>query len=390
MTESTSKACEYTILGFVTGKQQHKRLKTIAGGLIILILVVMTNMQSMLSVRGGSQGMVTLDIKGVPEQLSLLTDHNTESIMVQRHLAVDTKLLLGIFSTDTPESAERRQMIRDTYLTVNRSDKLRDPRVCSLLEYENKGMHKYENCIVLYVFVIGGIPVDYDRSGNIPTEHIFGAERDMTIDHSKELHTMMKEDDVVYLNIKENENSGKTSTFFKWASKRNHRCENRKSACVHYIAKVDDDTMIYMPALFDKIVYTLPPHPYNTRIYGGKKTDFYECGMSEYCKSAVPHGYMKGSFYFLSTDLARDVTYYNYPQKYAKEKEDFDMGRWVFSNVQRTKMPVSMIASGSSVLAWLPQPITDKDEWTRLWHGYEHDGIPYICAEGYGDPDYPC
>jgi hypothetical protein len=52
------------------------------------------------------------------------------------------------------------------------------------------------------------------------------------------------EDDVVYLNIKENQMDGNMTTFFRYAS---------EFAQFDYIAKVDDDTLFFPANLLDAI-----------------------------------------------------------------------------------------------------------------------------------------
>lgn len=371
---------EHILFGYVRGKHRRTLLMTMVYGLLLIIVASFYFRESRSSFRSTSNNnMVAFNIEGN----GMARRTYDYSGMTKRHRDDVPKFVLGIFSTNTPKGAKRRQLIRDTYLTVNRVDNLRDPRICSLLLYEKEGM-KNDDCVILYVFVMGGIlddnnsPDDMNNNNNersILTDH-FQTNQNMILEKEEE------EGDVIYLNIKENKHEGKTPTFFKWAAHRNGPCQNPRLVCAHYVAKAEDDTMIYMPAFLDKIVYQLPPIPYNNRIYGGKKTDWYECGMTDYCKSAISQGYMKGALYFLSPDLARDITGDNNddgePRKFYKQKEDFDMGIWIFKNVKKTLTSVTMVTTGLNDFIWVPHPVTDHKEWTKLWNTYEDGGVPYI------------
>lgn len=356
-------------------------VKVIVGCVAILVLMVFTRTEDMLSAHSSSSGMSTLSLKA----------DITHSPLFRREISVSDarpynyngatkdvpKIVMGIFSTTSSDSFEQRQLIRDTYLTVNRSDSLRDRRVCSLLSYESAGMSD-DNCVVLYVFVVAA---HHEGNADKPMDH-HKTDRDILATRiSNDDADKIKSDqehDVVYLNIRENEHNGKTTTFFKWVSTRNHACSNPELVCPHYIAKVDQYTMLFMPSIFRDIVYQLPPPPYNTRIYGGKKTDWYECGMTEYCASSVPQGYMTTMFFYLSTDLAKAVTADNIKHDFVKQRDDFDMARFVVRNIQATKQSITMVSSGTTVNSWFPQPVLGKEQWLRIWSAYEREGVAYV------------
>jgi len=281
----------------------------------------------------------------------------------------DTIMLLGIFSTmlEPKKEAEKRQMIRDTYLSYNN-----DSRVCSLQDYmrlTKKG--SANNCKVLYTFVIGGL-----EGG--PTDH-YHSKAPLTINPVKFKNT--SEDDVTYLNIKENLHEGKSTTWLKYCA------SVSRVYGIDYSAKVDQDTMLNMPHLVDFIITDLPPYPYNVRIFGGN----FICNPSLKSRGLM---YPSGQFYYLSSDMAEFVSSDEIDRKENRKfkgrvypdilpvgkNADVDIGKYVFSH----PYPVKFVQMSHRVL--YTHRIKGVQEWMKLWK--EVEGLPPVTrAIGYNWPE---
>jgi hypothetical protein len=181
------------------------------------------------------------------------------------------------------KDVERRQVIRQTYLSFYK-DSTTPQRICSLSKY-TKG------CQLAYAFFVGGNPQG-------PTELLEpNASFPMTV------HTPSKaEDDMIYLNIKENQMDGKMTTWFKYAS---------EFSDFDYIAKVDDDTMVFTPNFLEYMQEKLPRIP--SRVYGGFTMDRNSCDPKEKSDHPCPlplvgEVYMSGELSFMSRDLALYIT----------------------------------------------------------------------------------
>jgi hypothetical protein len=178
-----------------------------------------------------------------------------------------TKFLWGIMSTNREEDKRRRDLIRHSYLSYYKNDSQTPHRICSLTDYEAGRIQQIESCEIIYTFVIGGA-----TDKNAPTDLVdYGDNsRPLTLDRP----VTSQEDDVIYLNIKENGKEGKAQTYFKWAST---LVQNGKLQ-VDYIAKVDSDTMLFPSRWFSFVEGSLFPHPFNRRVYGGMLMDRLACG----------------------------------------------------------------------------------------------------------------
>lgn len=225
-----------------------------------------------------------------------------------------TTVLLGIFSTTGEKYAQRRRYIRDTYLAYD------DPRICKLKEYKRQMLEEPDNvvCQVPYTFVIGAGGKDR------PTDH--DDEESLTLSKDQ-FGRKCLEEDITYLNIKENMENGKSPTWFKFGA------SISESYDIDYIAKIDDDSVLSPELMFQFIADELPPMPYNRRIYGGT-------GWASKAKNVL---YAAGQFYFMSSDLANYVG----NQLTAKDRlemqhsyratEDADMGVFIFSHPRPVK-----------------------------------------------------
>ena len=249
-------------------------------------------------------------------------------------ISTNTTMLVGIFTMISDKDADQRQLIRDTYIQQNEDS----GRVCHLKKYLKTGADS--GCTLIYAFVAGG-----RQDG--PMMHIDDS-MPIALEHS--LMPMYRdidpEDDVVYLNIKENMEDGKSLTWFKYAA------SIAEEHGIHYIAKTDSDSYLNLEELLRVTSYDLPATPSNRRIYGGRP-------WPDYFGESV---YMAGQFYFVSSDLAHYVTNLMDPfdrEKMTSRVEDLDFGKYVMSHHR----PIKLITFHSN-LFW-KHPLKTRDEWLK-------------------------
>lgn len=236
------------------------------------------------------------------------------------------RILLGIFSMGDDKGRERRDLIRNTYLSFSTfleennitSIPLRYSRICSLHDYWHKTIPQPEQCQVLYTFVLGAVG-KHDNSA--PVEYLISIPgRPMTVDYSD---VPNGEADTTYLNIRENMDFGKTNTWFHYAS--THLPEELQ---IDMIGKVDTDTMVHPNKLVEEIEDRLKDKKNDTLVYGGSVID-----------NDKGHHYMQGGFYFLSRTVAQRITtgredrweiVMNYMPSYRfKRPEDVETGLFI-------------------------------------------------------------
>jgi len=225
------------------------------------------------------------------------------------------RILLGIFSMDSIEEFNRRRLIRKTYLSayqiladIGLSQGSHHPhRICSLAELLNtteSQMESFEDCGMAYTFVIGAHGISANTSA--PTElledhapYTLPAGTEMSVaDHDQDT---APEGDVTYLNIRENMNEGKTLTWFKYASTALPDTLN-----IDLIVKVDTDTVVFPRSFLEELHEEMEQQQMMRparAVYGGLR----EVAATGFPLDVVPF-YMQGGFYFLSKDLAQDVT----------------------------------------------------------------------------------
>lgn len=229
------------------------------------------------------------------------------------------RFLLGIFTTDSPMDLKRRTTIRETYLSafVNSST---PHRICSFYELDTFMEDDEFVCEIAYVFVTGGNPdgpteqlEETESSGPIALREVPESVR--LPDHDKH--------DIVYLNIKENMEDGKTPTYFKYATLMvdEHYFD--------YIAKVDGDTVLNVHILLNSLRKELPVFPGNIRVYGG----FMTLPKISRLGKLIGPAYAAGPFYFLSPDMARYITSTDCPRRQVDAGiEDITMSNFVYSH----------------------------------------------------------
>ena len=264
-------------------------------------------------------------------------------------------MLLGIFSYS--KGGDRRNLIRETYLSTG------DERFCSLDDFIEQ-QSKYDGpklipCQVIYTFVIGGggkdRPTDHDDSKplTVSTDDNGNSEKDCT-----------------YLNIKENMEHGKSTTYMKFASSLAEEYD------IDFIGKFDDDSLLGPNVFIDFMDENLPPAPYNRRIYGG----------SVRTSRTKNHFYAAGEFYFMSTDLAHWVGHemgIDARNKVMIYIEDLDMGSYIHSHPRPIKY-INLFL-GSPYFHPLKKESEFREHWDlhmdRLSLELPKNGmkIPWIC-----------
>jgi hypothetical protein len=137
-------------------------------------------------------------------------------------------------------------------------------------------------------------------------------------------------EDIVYLNIKENMNKGKSQTWLKYGSM------IAEEYGFDYITKVDSDTLVFIPQFLDYVDKTLKPSPYNQRVFGGLRYCLEKCPFK-----LVGQHYFSGEFYYMSPDLASYITSDKVDRTtMSTSYEDVDIGNFVFTH----PLPIQSVA----------------------------------------------
>jgi len=220
---------------------------------------------------------------------------------------------------DHPEEYKRRQLVRETYLQFGKDD----GRVCSLRERLSSPLQS-KDCQLVYTFFMGAnpdgptelmypnasFPMTVPAPVGMPLRHPEEAaekSHDANVNANADANS---ENDIVFLNIKENMEDGKMQTWFKYASML--LTQEHPELKLDYIAKVDSDVLLFVPNFLDFAQQTLPEHPH--AVFGGLPLG------ADNCETTVtPHdhgcplplvgdSYMSGELYFMSVDLATFIS----------------------------------------------------------------------------------
>ena len=199
------------------------------------------------------------------------------------------RILLGIFTMDSPTETRRRNIIRETYLQYyhDHDKNHRTPhRICSLSEYrsdldpkqqrngvnitnnylindENNGNRSSSSlyCQMVYAFVMGSNP-------NGPKELVEDINSHLPLTIPNPPQHLSTESDIVHLNIQENMKEGKSQTWLKYGL-----FMANTTVPIDYIGKVDSDTLLYsdkfLNNFFQKLPHSRDKKPYNIRLYAG-------------------------------------------------------------------------------------------------------------------------
>jgi hypothetical protein len=273
------------------------------------------------------------------------------------------RVLMGIFCRNIVDK-EYQEMFRLLF-DLN-------PLVCSLGKYEQDLLQGTESCCqLIYTFVIGGNEDTLDG----PTE--------LLDDHIPIL--LEKGDDYVVLNIQENMNSGKSQTWFYFAST---IMDNKPKLNFDYVGKMDTDSMPYLDKYFDFADNHLPPSPYNLRTMVGIFTDkawwktksrinerfFSEhyAGYSNGNEVGV-HLYPGGPWYILSKDLVSGVVAVarlsasgsSAKYVYSEGIEDHDIAAMAYISAEGKPMNLVQLSESSGF--WRHGVKIKRIGWKDIW-----------------------
>jgi hypothetical protein len=281
----------------------------------------------------------------------------------------ENRILVGIMTTlDSPIEKRRRQVIRETYLAYYKQQHAQNNntphRICSLQDLQASILVDESECQFVYTFVVGANPTGPTTLlewNNTTTSSLIP----MTVDTA--LISNQEEKDIVYLNIRENMNSGKSPSWLKYAS------AIAKELDLDYVAKADTDTLIIIPDFLDFVNQHLPPQA--ERVYGGIPLDKTLCGGFDYCQDMVADVYMSGELYFLSRDLAEYITSPSFVKNHfavAGPDEDFTIGNFVASH----PLPIQLIKLRKDDNYWqhgkhLKDPESLKKRWKEHFEQVE-------------------
>lgn len=336
------------------------------------IIFVNGDKRCTLSVRVAILICIILNLTKSPSTLNhdilIETNAMTDDSAQLRRTRQRPRFLFGIFSTLRETDAIRRSVIRRTYLAS-------DPdRICSVKDLVNK-----PHCQIVYTFVLGA-----NATG--PTDMVDQPPQSLTVDTREEPildeqgRVIPYEDDVTYLNLRENMEDGKSPSWFLYA---NTIVDNLG---VDFIAKVDSDTLVFPTQFLDEFASFLPikDHASNSttvqnitgsnttsdlRVYGGIPNDSIGCGglRRPHCTKMGGKTYMQGQLHFLSVDLSRYVT--SIPREIRRELfvpiEDLCTAKYVHSH---PKPVMEAVVSREQHLWEHGKHIKDPVSYERRWN----------------------
>lgn len=261
------------------------------------------------------------------------------------------RMLFGIFTTDLkPVERQRRDTLRNTYLSFYSKSKT-PHRICSLQQLLRNDV-KNEDCQIAYTFVIGANP-------NGPTSMVEANTTASMVVPAIKLNDA--EEDVLYLDIKENMEEGKSDTWFRFGSVLS------ETLYFDYIAKLDTDTVVY-PANFVKDLKRMPVYPWNKRIFGGKY-DIRPDYTTKY--PIVGPTFMSGLLYWMSPDLASYITDPEQcnRKKYHAPFEDLNIANLIHSHPQ-------MIRRIQMSFSSFDHPVKNIGDFKAKWKKHTKAFVP--------------
>ena len=301
------------------------------------------------------------------------------------------RLLVGIFTTDTAREAEYRGRHRALIELWN------DERLCSLNDLIDsaKDNHYDENCEIVYTFVMG-----HGGASKVPPILVDDS-RPILIESKED--KVEDEDDITYLNIRDNMNEGKSQTFLYYASKYVMSQHN-----IDYVMKCDSDSILYFHKLVGFLQSNrLPPSPYNTNVFVGALRDKSFWGTHNDIAPQEQHWheqyqnvhlYLAGQNYMLSQDLATYVSQveakrildsasssttdeenengkqHQMTARYLEGHEDHDISSMAF----HSSRPIQLIVISQSQRYW-EHPVKGTKRWERIWdrETSRMNGVPF-------------
>ena len=309
--------------------------------------------------------------------------------------------LWGIATADNDDGRYRRAILRETYLSFYKTDAKHPHRICSLNDVLLKTVTLEEDhCQVAYAFFIGGNP-----SG--PSELLFPNTsypiRTTAIPKTSTIRN--DEHDVVYLNIRENQEDGKMPTWFKYAS----MVVEEQKYPFDYIAKVDSDTLVFIPAFLEfaqvHMMMTMMTAGLNSRDDPKEKKKLVHVGLpmfNYFCNPKSRHHdhscplpltgglYMSGEVSIMSSELARVMTSKDCIRSPFIRHEDILLSNWAFhcaANITNSTVHVipvrqeQILKGKDTVASWqrtTQQPKLPHRFYYTLWaHSTTHYGGYY-------------
>ncbi|KAL3940067.1 MAG: hypothetical protein SGBAC_005323 [Bacillariaceae sp.] len=259
------------------------------------------------------------------------------------------RMLVGIFTTNLkPIERKRRNALRQTFIKAY--DHTPTPhRICSLQQLLTKKFSE-EECQLAYTFVIGA------GKKNVPMVNVnANSTEDMVIPSSQ---IKEPEPDVLYLNIKENMNDGKSESWFKYAT-----LLSENQLYFDYITKMDTDTVLLPHPMFEKMAQW-PKYPNNLHIYGGHyvvKQDAVQRAVT-----VLGTSYMDGPLYWLSPDVARFISDPNRCNhtELRTHAEDMSIGNYVNS----FPFPIHRLTLSNKCYA---HPLKSLEHYRKRWKRYK-------------------
>jgi hypothetical protein len=221
------------------------------------------------------------------------------------------------------------------------------------------------DCLFIYTFVVGGNPKGPTELLEFNSSYPMIAEESMVPSNSNST----EEDDVAFLNIRENMNLGKSQTFFAYAST---IVANHEDFIVDFIAKTDTDTMVLPPRFFQRL----------NKVYLSYGTERVYLGIEQRNAKQwrVGDKYMNGELYILSVDLADFLSSKECQRSQLAETsaEDLTIGNFVLSHprpVNRLPLFNGEMHLKNPRLPWLHvRPLKSPATFRKTWKTYlKHD-----------------
>lgn len=269
------------------------------------------------------------------------------------------RVLMGILSADFPNDYSYRMRHRRLFELWN------DKRVCSLPEFKSRPHSERYECQLIYTFVLGGNP-------DSPPELVDDS-RPMEVRPPKNPSSVAKDlynDDMIFLNIRENMNEGKSQTWMKYGA------DIAEEYDLDYVMKFDADSILHLHEFFKWAYVHLPPAPFNVHVYAGAlrdkaywpkhETEEERIRFESYFGNEYDgvHLYVAGQMYLMSTDLSRFVGKEALKNKcsYCEGHEDHDISAMAFHSPE----PIKLMVIGRSHRFW-EHPVKGEPRWRRIW-----------------------
>lgn len=257
------------------------------------------------------------------------------------------------------------------------------PNVCSVGLFQgwsrkdkNKNTSRDRSiCRLIYSFVIGASPDPHAPTKIIDSSRPCVVPQQQSIPQPQNILPNEPQDDLVFLNIRENMNEGKSTTWFYCAT-------STFMEGIEYVGKMDTDTLPLLDQ-FMKQIQQLPPMPYhkNTLIgYFLNKHTTWRSGTDQRKEKYFDenyesnHPYAQGALYIFSEDVAASL-----PQQHNAFQlegiEDHDQSTMAMLNKKNVPMRLHMV---SRDLIWWKHPLKrdrrNKKRWEQEWKA-EQDRI---------------